>query len=87
MTIREARIIAPCGLGTGNLADNLIRAFGGLTQSRAKGFWRNPQSKVIGEDVWIFDVAAEDTTDNNSALLAIAARYKLDADQLSIAKS
>lgn len=61
--IRQATVILPCHLAaTEQLRRDLLREFGGYTQSACTGAWRDPATGLTYEDVNSrFDVGVEDT--------------------------
>lgn len=81
--MREARIILPKADNAGNdmalahadLARTLCQTFGGATANQTRGMWVSPEGKLYDEPGIAYDVAMEDTADNDKALRSIAVRF------------
>ena len=67
------------------LIDRLIEAFNGLTVNGfATGMWRNPEGKVISENVYLMECIIPKTPEAECALMEILLQYKEDAEQTSV---
>ena len=63
----------------------LIAAFNGLTiHIPAAGMWRNPEGKVITEEVYLMECIIPKTPEAECALMEILLQYKEDAEQTSV---
>lgn len=88
--MKEARMILPWddlgdrGAAVYHTTNKLCATFGGVTETRGNGLWRDSEGKPIAEQVAILDIAYEPTDENDAKLYDIAWQYGEEAKQTSV---
>jgi len=67
------------------LEKSLVRAFGGFTATRADGAWHDVETDIVhAESVTVYKIAGDWSTENESKLRGIAARYCALGEQICV---
>lgn len=90
--MHEARIILPKQDTDGSslsdlkacVSSILLANFGGYTLSAGFGGWTADDGEIVEEEVWIFDVAGDDTPVNDHTLLDLALVIFAESQQQAV---